>query len=236
MVEALNSGSSNLEAMDAAPTYQAAMLKLMVSQMGLREGRVLDFGAGSGAYTRAAAAQTAWSMCALEPYEALHPLIGQGVEKYSSLDDVSQASLDGAFSLNVLEHIDDDVNALRTLSARCRPGAPIFLLVPAHMSLWSPMDDLVGHVRRYSMLRLTAGASAAGLVVERQGWFDTTGFFATHAYRMAVKAKLLAQTNGAVSKTQVGAFDRLFKVSEPVFAALRVPLGKNCWVLARTRA
>lgn len=235
MDDALTSGSSNLEAMDAAPKYQASMTQLMVSRMGLERGTVLDFGAGSGSYTRAAKSATNWDVQALEPYTALHARIGPGIAVHASLDRVPLASLDGAFSLNVFEHIEDDVGTLRLLARRCQPDAPIFILVPAHMSLWSPMDDLVGHVRRYSLSGLVKMAQAAGMRVESKGWFDTTGFFATHAYRAATRAGLVAKVDGSVTKEQVGAFDRVFSLAEPLFRAAHVPLGKNCWVLLRAQ-
>lgn len=229
MDSALSSGSANLEAMDAARAYQAAMTKLLVTQLGLEQGRVLDFGAGTGSYTRAAAvARPGWEMVAMEPHVALHREIGAGVEVHTDLESIPPASLDGAFSLNVFEHIDDHVAVLAGLAAKCKPGAPIFILVPAHMSLWSPMDDLVGHVRRYSLQGLAELGASAGLRVTKQGWFDSTGFFATKVYRVAASLKLLRGPAGAINKGQVGLFDRVFSLIEPVLS--KVSPGKNCWI------
>jgi SAM-dependent methyltransferase len=224
----LESGSANLEAMNAAQSYQAAMARLVVREMGLRQGMVLDFGAGTGTYSRAVDRMTGWDIFAMEPHRELHPAFGRGIKVVSSLEEVAPISLDGAFSLNVFEHIEDDVAALRDLAACCKPGAPIFVLVPAHMSLWSPMDDLVGHVRRYSRDSLAELGHSAGLKVVRQGWFDSTGYFATKVYRLATRAGLLRGPAGAISKWQVGAFDKVFDLAEPVLHW--VAPGKNCWV------
>lgn len=236
MAEGIFEDSLNLDAMDAAPAYQAAMRKLVVAQMGLKEGRVLDFGAGSGAYSRAVAAATGWTVSALEPYSVLHNKIGPGIEVLSSFEDIPPASFDGAFSLNVLEHILDDAGALLQLAVRCRPNAPIFVLVPAHMSLWTPMDDRVGHVRRYSCQELNRLAQRAGLKIERQGWFDATGFVATRAYQALGKFMGARRLTGEVSKGQLQAFDTVFSIAEPLLTGLKVPLGKNCWALLRVPA
>ena len=231
MGSSIDSGSANLEAMDAAKAYQAAMTRLLVSTLGLPAGLVLDYGAGTGAYTRMAAqARPRWTVHALEPNRALHRHFGSGARAFASLDELLPGSLDAAFSLNVFEHIQDDVRALEHLAACCKPGAPIFLLVPAHMSLWSPMDDLVGHARRYGLSQLEELGLAAGLRVAASGWFDGTGYLATKAYRLAARSGLLTRVDGTITARQVQAFDRVFSVCEPILSALRAPLGKNCWV------
>lgn len=236
MANPLESGSANLEAMDAAKTYQAAMTRLLVRKMALSRGVVLDYGAGTGTYTRLAAQmQPGWQVRALEPNRALHAHYGPGLDSFSSLEDIEPASLDGAFSLNVFEHIPDDLEALRKLAARCKRGTPIFILVPAHMSLWSPMDDLVGHVRRYGRKQLELLARSAGLHVIESGWFDGAGYIATQVYRNLVRMRVLAKADGTISSGQVVAFDRVFAVVEPVIRAMRLPLGKNCWVRLQTR-
>ncbi|CAB5514691.1 hypothetical protein LMG26857_03750 [Achromobacter anxifer] len=224
-------GAANLEAMDAAATYQAAMTSLLIRSMGLARGTVLDYGAGTGAYARAVArAQPQWCVQALEPNRLLHSHFCSETTVFSGLAHIQPSSLDGAFSLNVFEHIVEDVQVLANLAARCKPGAPIFILVPAHMGLWSPMDDLVGHVRRYSLRELEQLGQAAGLRVTGSGWFDGTGYLATKAYQIAMRAGLLSKTDGTISTTQVAAFDRVFALCEPLIRGLRLPLGKNCWV------
>ncbi len=54
----------------------------------------------------------------------------------------------GAF--DVLEHIEDDVAALRGMARAARHGGIVILLVPQHPRLWSRMDTIGRHVRRYT--------------------------------------------------------------------------------------
>jgi len=228
--------AANLEAMTEARAYQAAMRQLVIEKLALRtrRGVVLDFGAGRGDYAAAIKPHTAMTVVGMEPDVSLHTHYPANVPVVASLERIAAGSLDCAYSLNVLEHIEKDVRALRELASRCRPGAPIFLLVPANPSLWTPMDTLVGHWRRYMPDTLRATAEQAGLVVDDWGWFDRTGYFATRAYQMLHDTGLLkAKRPGAVSRRQIRCFDALFQAAEPVFAGLHLPFGKNCWVLAR---
>jgi SAM-dependent methyltransferase len=228
--------AANLEAMTEARAYQAAMRQLVINKLALRtrRGVVLDFGAGRADYAAAIQPQTVMSVVGMEPDTSLHAHYPSTVPVVASIERIAPGSLDCAYSLNVLEHIEKDVRALRELATRCRPGAPIFLLVPANPSLWTPMDTLVGHWRRYTLETLRATAEHAGLVIDQWGWFDRTGYFATRAYQMLHDTGLLkARRAGTVSRLQIRCFDALFELGEPVFAGLHLPFGKNCWVLAR---
>ena len=67
---------------------------------------------------------------------------------------------------NVLEHVPDDVGALRAFAGLCRPGGAVVLVVPAFPSAMSRFDLAIGHQRRYRRRTLRAAAEAAGLRVE----------------------------------------------------------------------
>jgi 2-polyprenyl-3-methyl-5-hydroxy-6-metoxy-1,4-benzoquinol methylase len=69
-------------------------------------------------------------------------------------------------AINVLEHIDDDTNALRSLASMVQPGGRVVLWVPGYMQLYGDFDRAVGHVRRYTPRTLTAAITAAGLTAE----------------------------------------------------------------------
>ncbi|MES1189039.1 MAG: class I SAM-dependent methyltransferase [Myxococcales bacterium] len=75
-----------------------------------------------------------------------------------------RADWDVAFLLDVVEHIDDDVAALRNAREALAPGGLLFVTVPALQSFWSWNDEVVKHKRRYSAVQLQAAAEQAGLV------------------------------------------------------------------------
>jgi SAM-dependent methyltransferase len=69
-------------------------------------------------------------------------------------------------AVNVLEHIPDQVRALRAAHAVVRPGGAVIIFVPAFEFAMSRFDRQVGHVRRYTVGFLTAAMRDAGLVVD----------------------------------------------------------------------
>lgn len=73
--------------------------------------------------------------------------------------------VDTAVAVNVLEHLADDAEALRTLSQSVRPGGTLVLFVPGYDQLYGDFDRRVGHFRRYTPDLLRSTAERAGLSV-----------------------------------------------------------------------
>ena len=67
-------------------------------------------------------------------------------------------------SLDVLEHLDDDVRALVEYARVLRPGGRLLLAVPVYEWAWSEHDVALGHQRRYGRARLEEVVTAAGFV------------------------------------------------------------------------
>ena len=64
-------------------------------------------------------------------------------------DDLVSTPVDTVLAVNVLEHIQDDVAALRRMADAVVPDGTVVLFVPAYPSLYGPHDRAAGHVRRY---------------------------------------------------------------------------------------
>ncbi|MBA3351201.1 MAG: methyltransferase domain-containing protein [Blastocatellia bacterium] len=71
----------------------------------------------------------------------------------------------GAF--DVLEHVHDDEQVLREMWAAVRTGGGIIVTVPQHTLLWSMVDEVAGHVRRYRARDLVEKISRTGFKVVR---------------------------------------------------------------------
>ena len=69
-------------------------------------------------------------------------------------------------AINVLEHIEEDSDALRSLATIVEPGGTIVLFVPGYQQLYGDFDRRVGHVRRYTPDTLRAAIAGAGLTPE----------------------------------------------------------------------
>jgi SAM-dependent methyltransferase len=73
---------------------------------------------------------------------------------------------DSIICANVLEHVDDDVAALRQIHALLAPGGRVVLLVPMLRALYGEIDRAIQHYRRYERGELEEKLAKAGFVVE----------------------------------------------------------------------
>jgi SAM-dependent methyltransferase len=83
--------------------------------------------------------------------------------------------LDTVVALNVIEHIADDLEALRCIRSMLGPNGRAVILVPAFQSLFGSLDRELGHQRRYTRKGLTEVMRKAGFRVERAFYFNLVG-------------------------------------------------------------
>ncbi|MCB1906955.1 MAG: methyltransferase domain-containing protein [Rhodocyclaceae bacterium] len=220
-------GSENLEAMREAENYNAFLVEQICRQLdGCR--RVVDFGAGNGLFA-GRVRERGFDVRAVEPEPALNAAINaSGIPCLSSLDAVAPMSADGVYSLNVLEHIDDDEAVLARLFDILVPGGALYLYVPAFQLLYSAMDRRVGHVRRYRLGELSAKCRRAGFVVEAGAYADSLGYAASLAL------KYFGAADGKLDGGSVRLYDRLaFPLSRVLDRVCSRFVGKNVWLRAR---
>ncbi|MCP2346267.1 class I SAM-dependent methyltransferase [Nonomuraea roseoviolacea] len=74
--------------------------------------------------------------------------------------------VDTVVMMNVLEHIEDDAGALRSLAKVTLPGGRIIIWVPGYMQLYGDFDRKVGHVQRYTPKTLRSTVAKAGLDID----------------------------------------------------------------------
>ena len=110
---------------------------------------------------------------------------------------------------DVLEHIADDGLALRSAAGLLKPAGRLLVTVPAYAWLWSAHDTAHHHHRRYTQATLSTLAHAAGLRVERIGYFNSLLFPAI------ATARLLGKLTGRTTESDAS------EPSAPVNAALQ---------------
>lgn len=83
---------------------------------------------------------------------------------------LAAASADAIVATDVLEHLDDDRDALTEFRRILRPGGHAIVTVPAYRFLWSEHDEALMHRRRYVSCTLRERAEAAGFRPRHLGY------------------------------------------------------------------
>ncbi|HEX6157658.1 MAG TPA: class I SAM-dependent methyltransferase, partial [Burkholderiales bacterium] len=210
-----------------AVNYNRYLLELILSQAG-NTTRVIDFGAGSGTFALPTA-KSGLEVTAVELDRELRAhLARNGLRAVAGAAELPAASFDFAYTLNVLEHITEDVAALKELRTALLPGARLLVYVPAFPILYTSMDAKVGHVRRYTRATLTRSVAAAGFRIERVEYADSIGFFATLAFR------LMDRGTGAINRRMLKLYDRfVFPLSRVLDRLTNRWFGKNLVLVAQ---
>jgi SAM-dependent methyltransferase len=89
------------------------------------------------------------------------------MQLHPELDEEWKATFDLIMSFEVIEHLKDDVGALREWREYLKPGGRMILSTPAHPSRWNAADEWAGHVRRYTRWQLVDAVEKAGFEVEK---------------------------------------------------------------------
>jgi SAM-dependent methyltransferase len=212
--------------------YNAWLLRRARPHLGRR---VLDAGAGIGTFTRLLAEQ-GLEVTAAEPHPPYADRLREDLAAFPNVDVVAAeaaalpddvANFDSVLCLNVLEHIADDEDALRSFRERLAPAGRLLLLVPAHAALYGATDVAVAHERRYakgSLRRLLAGV---GFDVVDLRYVNPVG-----ALGWLASSRVLRRTE--LSPRALGAFDALV----PLLSRLDrvdVGFGLSLWAVARRR-
>jgi len=86
--------------------------------------------------------------------------------------DLPSSQFDAALLCDVIEHAEDDLELLRTAKRTVRPGGVVLVTVPAQQWLWTSIDEISGHKRRYSLNQLSAVMKQAGLSSVKGSYFN----------------------------------------------------------------
>lgn len=84
-------------------------------------------------------------------------------------------SFDTVLCTNVLEHVRNDEEVLKNVYSVLNPGGRFLLFVPAFPSLYSDMDKLAGHFRRYVKKDIENLAKKTSFKIIKNEYFNPIG-------------------------------------------------------------
>lgn len=223
------SGTDNLEVMVDALNYNKFLVSLIQNEMRPNE-KVVDFGAGIGTFALAVASNRNDVFCIEADPKQLERITASGLSGGLDLAELDDRSVDLLYSLNVFEHIENDMAVLKTCFEKIKPGGRIVIYVPAFQLLFSSMDRNVGHVRRYTRGEMIKKVRAAGFIVTRNEYVDSAGFLASLIF------KFFGNDKGTINREALIAYDRyIFPLSRLADSIFKKIFGKNVFLVA-TRA
>jgi SAM-dependent methyltransferase len=132
----------------------------------------IDFGGGAGGWIKYLAKKSpnvfgglATSDSSLIALEYAARILPSSVDRYQI--DLMRLQMtcewDVAFMLDVIEHLPDDLTALKEARDALKPGGLLFITAPAFPQFWSYNDDVANHLRRYRKVDFEALAKNSGL-------------------------------------------------------------------------
>ena len=170
------------EALDKAKNYRAAIIKEFHAHL---KGYLWEVGSGIGQMTQSLSKLESISRIrCIEPdpkFAAIHRSRFPSLELLEGTvaDAQDFPNPDCIISINVLEHIEDDMAELRSYrELLCGNHGSLCLLVPARPEIYSPIDSDFGHFRRYRKKELANKIRNAGFVLQKIYYFNSLGYLA----------------------------------------------------------
>ena len=196
------------------------------------KGRTLEVGCGTGNFTELIA-QNCPQLVAVDLNSDYASQTKARLSNYNHVEvtaaDATQMDstepFDTIILLDVLEHIEKDVELLQRLRSYLAPDGTLILKVPAIHSLYNALDEAVGHYRRYTPQTLRAAIANASFTDITIQYFNTVGILGWWL-------------NGSVLKRvtppgeQVGLFDRCVPLFRAVESAVPCPIGLSLFATA----
>lgn len=227
-------GYNTLARMETAPNYNAWLGRKFRPYLGKR---VLEIGAGIGTITQQIQ-EGRELLIALEmdPFYVdrlqnlfrdkphVRPYLS-GVER-ADWERLATENLDSVILSNVLEHIEDDAEAIRNFRLVLKPGGKIVIFVPALQSLYGSMDEAVGHFRRYDKTRLHRVLSENGFAVETLDWMNLVGIPGWLMNSVIMKRRTMPPL-------QLRMFDLVAPAIAAVESKVKLPIGLGLFAVGR---
>jgi SAM-dependent methyltransferase len=144
---------------------------------------------------------------------------------------------DLAVMLDVLEHLDDDVAALKALAGRLKRDGQVLVTVPAYRFLWTHHDEARHHKRRYTRARLLKVAREAGLTPTFSSYANTLLFPAILLMRLVRRITGSTHDDDQLPGRPVNALLRgIFSFERHLLGRLPLPVGVSLVMLAHRSA
>ena len=159
--------------------------------------------------------------------------------------DVTQGSIDEKFDIiaafDVIEHVENDVAAISNINQMLNKGGVLVISVPQHMYLWSSLDEIVKHKRRYSRRELVSKLTQNGFNISLVTSFVFSLFPLMLISRLFDKGRDQSQSDEMELEKKVKfsslinwIFDLIMRIDEVLIrVGVSLPFGGTLLIVAR---
>lgn len=145
----------------------------LLAKFGPKQGKLLDLGCGTGAFLSQAPdsfhafgldfSDHAVNFCAERNLKDIVQADAQNLP-------FSDSEFNAVVTLDTLEHVPNDAQAISEICRVLRPGGVAIINVPAYKWLWGPHDVALMHFRRYTQVQLVQLLQNAGFKILKSSY------------------------------------------------------------------
>ncbi|HXV99047.1 MAG TPA: class I SAM-dependent methyltransferase [Anaerolineae bacterium] len=146
-------------------------------------------------------------------------------------------SFDVVMALDLIEHLEDDVQGLYELIRLLRPNGSLIIFTPAFNFLWGLQDEVGHHYRRYTAAELQQKLKAVGLSICKLTYANTFLFPFIWAGRTALRLsgnKIQATSENDLHPGWSNALlQTIFAAERPLLRYVNFPFGVSLLCIAK---
>lgn len=220
----------DLESMSFAQNYHNWIYENIETELG---NKIAEIGSGVGNFTEFLLRNDHARIDAYEPCAKMHlknkfsknPRVNCINSNFELVSKSCDYKYDSVIFINVLEHIQQDLDAIKNAYNITRPGGKLIIFVPALQFLYSKFDRSIGHYRRYQKSELTKLVQNASFKIMSCEYFDSIGIVPWFVFMKVMRQGLSSRNTFTYDTFVVPWLKILEKKISP-------PLGKNLLLIA----
>ncbi len=210
-------------------------------------GKALELGAGAGRISKLVVGNLNVSEIVLsEPSAYFFDHLVKQVPKSSKLKCIQGQSgelvgkysnyFDCVYSVDVMEHIENDKRFLNECYEMLKSGGLCIVLVPAVQFLYSNLDKSIGHYRRYDKSLVKKTIAETPFIIESMSYNNFVGFLASLWFIKIKKLDYQSPSNKKQFMFLARVYSRyVIPIVQFVERVVPVPIGLNLTIILRKK-